>query len=147
MTFVATVLLLPAFAGKMSKPVAFVALAASTAAVSSTSSTTTTTIMASISLGTLAGKVAYPVTSVADRSTLSAVSFGAFAGKMSSPTSVKVLDTKLEHIFNISVMPLPLIYRLLLFYLFCLAIIFFSSFTPSFSSFSFMPHAINYSLP
>ena len=146
MTFVATVLLLPAFAGKMSKTVAFVALAASTSAVSSTSATTTT-IMASISLGTLAGKVAYPVTSVADRSTLSAVSFGAFAGKMSSPTSVKVLDTKLEHIFNISVMPLPLIYRLLLFYLFCLAIIFFSSFTPSFSSFSFMPHAINYSLP
>ena len=122
MTFVATVLLLPAFAGKMSKTVAFVALAASTSAVSSTS--TTTTIMASISLGTLAGKVAYPVTSVADRSTLSAVSFGAFAGKMSSPTSVKVLDTRLEHIFNISVMPLPLIYMLLLFYLFCLAIIF-----------------------
>ena len=118
MTFVATVLLLPAFASKMSKPVAFVALAASTAAVSSTS--TTTTIMASISLGTLAGKVAYPVTSVADRSTLSAVSFGAFAGKMSSPRSVKILDKRFKHIkFNISHASAINIYVIILFILPC----------------------------
>ena len=98
-TLVAPVLLLAALPGKMTEPVALVALAAATAAAatetsaisesaSETSATSSTapavTVVHAISLGALAGKMADPVAAVTHGAS-GALAIRALAGKVAGP--------------------------------------------------------------